>query len=171
MNPVTGCTITVPATKFDDDEDNRWSQAEFGEEWATKRLTGVVRSVRNGRCKVFFDYDGTHYTFGSIEMSQDPLSCPNCQPGSSSSPNVVRRQSDRLIRPAIRHESDPQPEGGRRASGAHVRFADEQQPGNNSDSDDQPIIGLAQRRENSLPSLDPYGLLELAEGLPSEDEP
>ena len=47
------CEVYVKATMFDEDEDNRWSEEAFGDEWETAIVLGEVQKIRNGRVRVW----------------------------------------------------------------------------------------------------------------------
>ena len=55
-----GCVVSVPATYFDNHDDNNWSQQLFGERWSTARCSGFVQRVYLGNqwCRVKWDIDG-----------------------------------------------------------------------------------------------------------------
>ena len=58
---VCGCTVSIPATYFDGNGTDKWSQQQYGDEWDTARCSGIVESVFQGGqwCCVKWDIDGT----------------------------------------------------------------------------------------------------------------
>ena len=55
-----GCTITIPARRFDDPEGPRWSEAQFGDEANTKQLEAVVLRQGGRRWRVRVLHDDTY---------------------------------------------------------------------------------------------------------------
>ena len=74
-----GCTVTVPASRFDVPGEERWSVQQFGEEADTKVLECViVRQVRH-RWKVLVRYDNDYQTLESEALTHTAATCPKCQ--------------------------------------------------------------------------------------------
>ena len=72
------CEVYVKATMFDEDEDNRWSEGQFGDEWETATVLGEVQKIRNGRVRVWFPLDKTSYNFDPKHLTHDPTTCTGC---------------------------------------------------------------------------------------------
>ena len=73
------CTVSVKATFFDEDTDNRWSEEQFGSDWNTATVEGEVRRVyQDGRVRVWFALDKTSYTFDPSHTTHDASTCPAC---------------------------------------------------------------------------------------------
>ena len=69
-----GATVTAKATFFDDNIDNRWSEAVYGEAWATAVVPGVVTRQRDGLVLVRFEDGDTLYMHpDDLELSGDAL--------------------------------------------------------------------------------------------------
>ena len=71
---TVGATVTAKASYFDDDIDNRWSEAVFGEAWATSVVPGVVRRRRDNLVLVRFDDgDNVYMHPDDLELTGDAL--------------------------------------------------------------------------------------------------
>jgi hypothetical protein len=74
-----GCTIWVPATTFDNDDEIPWSEAEFGADGATKLLDGCVIRIRAGKVTAKLAYDGSTSTIDPKNYTHDAATCGKCQ--------------------------------------------------------------------------------------------
>jgi len=74
-----GCTIWVPATSFDCEDQNPWSVAEFGADGATKKLDGCVIRIRAGKVTAKFPYDGSTSTIDPKNYTHDAATCGKCK--------------------------------------------------------------------------------------------
>ena len=56
-----GTNVSARATLFDEDTHNRWSEAVYGDAWATAVVQGTVRKIKHGRLLVRFDDGDERY--------------------------------------------------------------------------------------------------------------
>ena len=68
----------MPARRFDDDDENRWSVEQFGSEADTMMLEAVVERRIGGRWKVLVVYDNTWYTLEPAALHHSRLTRPRC---------------------------------------------------------------------------------------------
>ena len=75
---VVGATVTAKATCFDEDIDNRWSQAVYGDAWDTAVVTGVVTRRRDRLVLVRFeDGDTIFMDPRDLELTGESLRTAN----------------------------------------------------------------------------------------------
>ena len=142
-----GCTVTLPASRFDDDDEDRWSVAQFGDEADTKQLECLVITRRGKRWKVRVLFDDDLWYLEPECLTHDPASCPRCSSGSG---QTLPNPDAEAAAPA--HES---PARSPQRSGAGPDPSDpfDVPSGLDTDSDDDnPLADLAAAAAAATPS-------------------
>ena len=125
-----GCVVTVPATIFDEPNNERWSVAVFGSEANSKALECTVVSMRRGRVKVRVHHDGDRYEFAHAVITHNPASCPKCR--SNATPQHLPSLSQRAQAP----RTGPDIGGTYFPNGGSADAPGTGVPANRTDSDD-----------------------------------
>ena len=73
-----GCRVWVKTAIFDQNEGNRWSTTQFGDEWDHVYEVEAVRMVYKMKVRVRFAFDRTSYTFEHDPHTHDAVTCPVC---------------------------------------------------------------------------------------------
>ena len=87
LNLRIGCIIIVAASRFDDNNVDRSSVAQFGIEADTEELIWYVVSHHAGRWKVHVLFSDTYYTFNTADLKHTLGNYPQCAPRESQGPN------------------------------------------------------------------------------------
>ena len=162
---ATGCTVSVPARRFDEPGEDRWSEEQFGAEADEKQLLcNVIGKVR-GRWKVLVYYDDTSYSLEEAALTHDSTTCGVCWPKRgpcvpSTRPDVSGVQVVGHATPVVVPRSigvcEAQP------SSTSVRVADSAR---DASDDEMPLHRLARAAEEDLLQSPTPPSLRHSEGL------
>ena len=84
-----GCTIFIAAARYDDNNVNGSSVAQFGIEAVTEKLIWYIVSHLAGRWKVYVLFDDTYYTLKTADFTHTVGNYPQCAPRGSQGPNNI----------------------------------------------------------------------------------
>ena len=152
-----GCQVTLPATRFDDPECERWSVQQFGAEADTRVLQCTIVARVRDLFRVHVAYDGTFYTLEEEALTHTALTCRSCWPTmevtTPSAPPSLATGSEGAAASPI---------GGSAAGTAFCNFTEPL----DGDSDDE--IGLAELAQLALQRCPPASLADSDYPMPPE---